>query len=107
MWKETIGNQNSPIVTEEWNKKLEYWKSVLDALDGIYNDHIPLDETDSSSNDFCPKTRQNVNVDGNTLHAISSIMDGDFYNVTDEPIYFGLKCNKPKPTFDPRIDVEK
>ena len=41
------------------------------------------------------------------LHAISSIMDGDFDNVIDEPVYVGHKCNKPKPTFDPRIDVEK
>ena len=41
------------------------------------------------------------------LHAISSIMDGDFDNVTDEPVYVGPKCNKRKPTFDPRIDVEK
>ena len=97
------GNENSPIFTEEWNKKLEYWKSVLDALYGIYNNHTPLDETNSSTNDFCPKTRKNVNVDGNTLHAISSIMDGDFDNVTNEPIYVGLKCNKPKPTFNPRI----
>ena len=50
-------NENSPIVTEEWNEKLDYWKRVLDALDGIYNDHTPLDESDSSSNDFLPKTR--------------------------------------------------
>ena len=28
-------------------------------------------------------TRQNVNVDGNALHAISSIMDGDFDKMTD------------------------
>ena len=34
-------------------------------------------------------------------------MDGDFDNVTDEPVYVGPKCNKPKPTFHPRIDVEK
>ena len=34
-------------------------------------------------------------------------MDGDFDSVTDEPVYVGPKCNKPKPTFDPRIDVEK
>ena len=57
--------------------------------------------------DFWPKTRKNVNVDGNALHAISSIMDVDFDNVTDEPVYVGPKCNKPKPTFDPRTDVEK
>ena len=80
---------------------------VLDALDGIYNDHTPLDGSDSSSDDFWPKTRQNVNIDRNALHAISSIMDGDFDNVTYEPVYVGPKCNKPKPTFDPRIDVEK
>ena len=36
MWKETISNENSPIVTEEWNGKLDYWKRVLHALDGIY-----------------------------------------------------------------------
>ena len=73
-----------------------------------YNDHItPLDESDSSSDDFWPKTRQNVNLDGNALHAISSIMDGDFDNLIDELVYVGPKCNKPKPTFDPRIDVEK
>ena len=63
-------NENSPIVTEEWNKKLEYWKRVLDAINGIYNDHTPLDESDSSSDDFLPKTRKNVNTDGNALHAI-------------------------------------
>ena len=28
--------------------------------------------------DFWPKMRKNVNVDGNALHAISSIMDVDF-----------------------------
>ena len=74
MWKETIGNENSPIVRKEWNKKLEYWKSVIDALDGIYNDHTPLDESDSSSNDFWPKTRQNVNVDGNVV-----VLDGKLH----------------------------
>ena len=55
MWKETIGNENSPIVIVEWNEKLDYWKRVLDALDGIYNDHTPLDETDSSFDDFGPR----------------------------------------------------
>ena len=25
----------------------------------------------------------------------------------DEPIYVGPKCNRPKPTFNPMIDVEK
>ena len=34
-------------------------------------------------------------------------MDGDFENVTDESVYVGPKCNKPMPTFDPRIDVKK
>ena len=34
-------------------------------------------------------------------------MDGDFDNAIDEPIYVGPKCNKPKPTFNPMIDVEK
>ena len=66
-----------------------------------------MDESDSSSDDFWPKTRKNVNVDGNALYAISSIMDVDFDNVTNEPVYVGPKCNKPKPTFNPRIDVEK
>ena len=107
MWKQNIGNENSPIVTKEWNRELEYWKRVLDALNGICNDITSLDERDSSSDDFFPKTRKNVNTYGNTLHAISSIIDGDFDNVIDELIYVGLKCNKPKPTFDPRIDVEK
>ena len=93
MWKETIGNENSRIVTEEWNKKLNCWKRVVDALDGVYNDHTPLDEIDSSFDDFWPKMRKNVNVDSNALHAISSIMDGDFDNVTDEPVYVGPKCN--------------
>ena len=45
-------------------KKIEFWKRVLNALDGIYNDRISLDESDSSSDDFWPKTRKNVNVDG-------------------------------------------
>ena len=34
-------------------------------------------------------------------------MDGDFDDVTDELVYVGPKCNKPKPTFDPRTDVQK
>ena len=29
MWKETIDNENSPIVTEEWNKKLIIGKDLL------------------------------------------------------------------------------
>ena len=70
------------------------WKRVLDALDGIYNDHTPLDESDYSFDDFWPKTRKNVNVDGNVLHAISSVMDGDLDSVTDELVYVGPKCNK-------------
>ena len=32
---------------------------------------------------------------------------GDFDNVTDELVYVGPKYNKPNPTIDPRIDVEK
>ena len=64
-----------------------------------------MDESDSSLDDFWPNTRKNVNIDGNALHAISSIMDEDFDNVTNEAIYIGPKCNKQKPTFDPRIDV--
>ena len=34
-------------------------------------------------------------------------MDGYFDNATDELVYVGSKCNKPKPTFNPMIDVEK
>ena len=34
-------------------------------------------------------------------------MDVDFDNVTGEPIYVGPKSNKPKPTLNPMIDVEK
>ena len=34
-------------------------------------------------------------------------MDGDFDNVLVEPIYVGPKFNKPKPTFNLMIDVEK
>ena len=29
MWKETIGNENSPIVTKEWNKNLIIGKELL------------------------------------------------------------------------------
>ena len=34
-------------------------------------------------------------------------MDEDFDNAIDEPVYVGTKCNKPKPTFNPNIDVQK
>ena len=34
-------------------------------------------------------------------------MDGDFDNMTDEPVYVGPKWKRPKPTFNPMIDVEK
>ena len=34
-------------------------------------------------------------------------MDGDFDNVTDELVYVGPKCNKLKPRFNPKIEVEK
>ena len=47
------------------------------------------------------------NVDRNGLSLISIIMDGDFDNVVNEPIHVGHKCNKPNPTFNPMIDVEK
>ena len=57
--------------------------------------------------DFWPKMRKNVNVDGNALHAISSIMDGDFDNVVNDSIHVGPSCNEPNPTFNPMIDVEK
>lgn len=80
---------------------------VLVTLDGIYSDHRIIDGSDSSSEDFWLRTRHIVDVDHNALQVISSIMDGDFDNVIDEPIYVGPKCNKPKPTFNPMIDVEK
>ena len=107
MWKDTIGNEDSPIVIEEWKNKVVYWERVLDTLDGIYNDHRIIDGSDSSFEDFWPKTRHVVDVDRNALHVISSIMDEDFDNAIDEPVYVGPKCNKPKPTFNPNIDVEK
>ena len=34
-------------------------------------------------------------------------MDGDFDNVTDEPVYVGPKCNKLKPICNPMIEVHK
>ena len=34
-------------------------------------------------------------------------MDGYFDSATDELVYVGPKCNKPNPTFYPRIDSEK
>ena len=66
-----------------------------------------MDASESPSKDFCPRIRQIVDVNHNSLHVISSLMDGDFDNVTDELAYLGPKCNKPKPTFNPMIDVEK
>ena len=87
MWKDTIGNEDSPIVTKEWKNKVVNWESVLDTLDGIYNAHRIIDGSDSSSKDFCPKRRESIDVDCNALHVISSIMDGDFDNAIDEPIY--------------------
>jgi hypothetical protein len=107
MWKGTIGNDDSPIVTEEWKNKVEYWERVLGTLDEIYNDDTIVEVSDSSYKDFWPKTRQIVNSNRNALYVISSIMDQDFDNVTDEPVYVGPKYNKPKPTFNPMIDVKK
>ena len=66
-----------------------------------------MDGSESPSKDFWPRIRQIVDVDHNSLHVISSLMDGDFDNVTNERVYVGPKCNKPKPTFNPMIDVEK
>ncbi len=43
MWKDTIGNEDSAIVTEEWKNKVVYWEKFLDTLDGIYNDHRIID----------------------------------------------------------------
>jgi hypothetical protein len=107
MLKDTIDNDDSPIVTEEWKKEVEYWEIVLGTLDEIYNDHTIVEGIDSSSKDFWPKTRQIFNANRNALYVISNIMDGDFDNVTDESVYVGPKCNKPNPTFNPMIDVEK
>ena len=107
MWKDSIGNEDSSTVMEEWKNKVVYWEKFLDTLDGIYNDHRIIDGSDSSSEDFWPKTRHIVDVDRNAHQVISSIMDGYFYNARDEPIYVGPKCNKPKPTFNIMIDVDK
>ena len=52
MWKDTIGNEDSPIVTEELKNKVVYWERVVDTLDGIYNDHRIIDGSDSSFEDF-------------------------------------------------------
>ena len=52
MWKYIIGNEDSPIVTEEWKNKVVYWERVLDTLDGIYNDHRIINESDSFSENF-------------------------------------------------------
>jgi len=107
MWKDTIWNEDSPIVTEEWKNKVVYWEIVLDTLDGIYNDHRIIDGIDSSFEHFWPKTRHIVDVERNALHVISSIMDGYFDNVTDEPVYVLPKCNKPIKTFNTMIYIEK
>jgi hypothetical protein len=107
MWKDNIDNDDSPIVTKEWKNKVEYWERVLGTLDEIYNHHTIVEGSDSSSKDFWPKTRQIVNANCNALYVISSIMDGDFDNVTYELVYVGPKCNNPNPTFNPMIDVEK
>jgi len=107
MWKDTMGGEDLPIVTPEWKNKVEYWERVLDTLYEVYNDHTIVDASDSSSEDFWPKTRQTPDVGRNALHAISNIMDGDFDTMTGEPLYVGPKCNKPKTTFNPINDVEK
>ena len=107
MWKDNIRNEDSPIVTKEWKNKVVYWERFLDTLDRIYNDHRIIDGNDSSSEDFWPRTSHTVDVDCNALHVISGIMDGDFDNAIEEPVYVGPKCNKPKTTFNPMIDVEK
>ena len=52
MWKDTIGNEDSPTVTKEWKNKVVYWERVLDTLAGIYNDHRIIDGSDSSFEDF-------------------------------------------------------
>ena len=96
MWKETIGNDDSPIVIEEWKNKVEYWERVLGTLDEIYNDHTIVEVSDSSSKDFWPKTRQIVNANRNALYVISSIMDEDFDNVTDEPVYCWTQVQQDK-----------
>jgi hypothetical protein len=52
MWKDTIDNDDSPIVTEDWKNKVEYWERILDILDEIHNDHAIVEGSDSSSKDF-------------------------------------------------------
>ena len=53
MWKDTIINEDSPIVIEEWKNNVEYWEIVLDTLDEIYNDHTIVEGlSDSFSKDF-------------------------------------------------------
>ena len=64
-----------------------------------------MDGSESSSKDFWPKTRKIVNDDYNTVHEITSPMDGDFYKGIDELVYVGPKCNKTNPTFNPIINV--
>ena len=87
--------------------KVEYWERVVDTLDEIYNDHTIVDGSGSSSEDFWSKTRHIVNADCNALNVISSIMDGDFDNVTSELVFVGPKSNKTNPIFNSMIGIEK
>ena len=47
-----MGNEDSPTITKEWKNKLVYWERFLDTLDGIYNYHIIIYGSDSSSENF-------------------------------------------------------
>ena len=80
-----MGGEDLPIVTPEWKNKVEYWERVLETLYEDYNDHTIVDASDSSFEDFWPKTRQTPDVGRNALHAISNIMDGDFDTMTVNP----------------------
>ena len=106
MWKDAISNEDSPIVTKKWTNRVYYWEIFIDILDEIYNHHVIMDRSDSSSKNFQPKTRKLMYYEHNLVHDLSSIMDGDFDNVVDVLVYIGPKCNKSKPKLSPMIDVD-
>jgi len=57
MGKDTIGNEDPPIVIEEWKNKVEYWKRALNTSNEIYNDHTIMDGIDSYFEELFPKTQ--------------------------------------------------